>query len=200
MARSLKHERQLLSTDELTLVENSHHPALGLLPDHDLAELRKLVRERRDRAQTIAARQRRELRGKAAPKGVRAATDDSGTREKRDLLAAALRRLNKEVSRREAKAAKQDLIGSAQRSILKRRQPIRYANRRSSARSASATRTCRPSAIRDRPQIPAFTSTAPGKIGLNNGDGIGNARRQWPQGQHFRAIPHISHRSPSAGL
>jgi hypothetical protein len=63
MARSLKHERQLLSTDELTLVEKSHHPALGLLPDHDLAELRKLVRERRDRAQTIAARQRRELRG-----------------------------------------------------------------------------------------------------------------------------------------
>ena len=45
MARSLKHERQLLSTDELTLVEKSHHPALGLLPDHDLAELRKLVRE-----------------------------------------------------------------------------------------------------------------------------------------------------------
>jgi hypothetical protein len=48
MARSIKHERRLLSTDELTLVEKSHHPALGLLPDHDLKELRKLVRERRD--------------------------------------------------------------------------------------------------------------------------------------------------------
>jgi len=194
------------------------------LPDHDLAELRKLVRERRDRAQTIAARQRRELRGKAAPKGVRAATDDSGTREKRDLLAAALRRLNKEVSRREAKAAKQDLIGSAQRALELRRAAGANATRpspgrtpkeglnpkaaptytlrkrRSSARSASATRTCRPSAIRDRPQIPASTSAAPGKIGLNNGGGIGNARRQWPQGQHFRAIPHISHRSLSVGL
>ena len=44
MARSIKHERRLLSTDELTLVEKSHHPALGLLPDHDLKELRKLVR------------------------------------------------------------------------------------------------------------------------------------------------------------
>ena len=98
MARSLKQERRLLGADELTLVEKPHHPALGLLPDQDLAELRKLVRERRDRAQNIASRQRRELRGKTAPKGARAATDDSGTREKRDVLAAAMQRLNKEVT------------------------------------------------------------------------------------------------------
>lgn len=115
MARSLKHERQLLSSDELTLVEKTHHPALGLLPEQDLAELRKRVRERRDRAQTIAARQRREMRGKAASKGVRAATNDSGTREKRDLLAAAVQRLNKEAARREAKAARQALIDNAKR-------------------------------------------------------------------------------------
>ncbi|HEY8032137.1 MAG TPA: hypothetical protein VIF02_07130 [Methylocella sp.] len=117
MARSIKHERRLLGADELTLVEKTHHPALGLLPDPDLVELRKLLRERRDRAQHIAARQRRELRGKATPKGARAATDDSGTREKRDLLAAALQRLNKEVSRREAKAARQAMIDSARRAL-----------------------------------------------------------------------------------
>jgi len=157
MARSLKHERQLLSTDELTLVEKSHHPALGLLPDHDLAELRKLVRERRDRAQTIAARQRRELRGKAAPKGVRAATDDSGTREKRDLLAAALRRLNKEVSRREAKAAKQDLIGSAQRALELRR-----------AAGANATRPSPGRTPKEglNPKVaPTYTLRKPAKLG-----------------------------------
>jgi hypothetical protein len=74
MARSIRQERRLLGADELTLVEKTHHPSLGLLPDRDLAELRKLVRERRDRAQDIAARQRRELRGKAAPKGVRPRT------------------------------------------------------------------------------------------------------------------------------
>ena len=103
MARSIKHEQRLLNADELTLVEKSHHPALGLLPDHDLKELRKLVRERRDRAQDIAARQRRELRGKAGPKGARPATGDSGTREKRDLLAAALQRLNKEAARSQSR-------------------------------------------------------------------------------------------------
>ncbi|TPV98364.1 MAG: hypothetical protein USCAAHI_02216 [Beijerinckiaceae bacterium] len=36
MARSLKHERRLLSADELSIVEKTHHPALGLLPDEDL--------------------------------------------------------------------------------------------------------------------------------------------------------------------
>jgi hypothetical protein len=121
MARSIKQERRLLGADELTLVEKTHHPGLGLLPDRDLAELRKLVRERRDRAQDIAARQRRELRGKAAPKGAHAATDDTGTRKKRDVLAAALQRLNKEVTRREAKAARQDLIDSAKRALDLRR-------------------------------------------------------------------------------
>ena len=121
MARSIKQERRLLGADESTLVEKTHHPSLGLLPDQDLAELRKLVRERRDRAQDIAARQRRELRGKAAPKGARAATDDSGAREKRDLLAAALQRLNKEVARREAKDPRQALIDNAKRALELRR-------------------------------------------------------------------------------
>jgi len=137
MARSIKHERRLLSADELTLVEKTHHPALGLLPDRDLAELRKLVRERRDRAQDIAARQRRELRGKAAPKGARAATDDSGTREKRDVLAAAMQRLNKEVTRRQAKAARQALIDAAKRALELRRATEATTTRPSPGRTAN---------------------------------------------------------------
>ena len=137
MARSIKQERRLLGADELTLVEKTHHPALGLLPDPDLAELRKLVRERRDRAQDIAARQRRELRGKAAPKGARAATDDSGTREKRDVLAAAMQRLNKEVARRQAKAARQDLMESTKRALELRRAADAIATRPSPGRTAN---------------------------------------------------------------
>jgi hypothetical protein len=137
MARSIKQERRLLGADELTLVEKTHHPALGLLPDRDLAELRKLVRERRDRAQDIAARQRRELRGKAAPKGARAAADDIGTREKRDVLAAAMQRLNKEAARRQAKAARQALIDSAKRALELRRANESNSTRPSPGRTAN---------------------------------------------------------------
>jgi hypothetical protein len=156
MARSKKQERRLLGADELTLVEKTHHPALGLLPNQDLAELRKLVRERRDCAQDIAARQRRELRGKAAPKGARAATDDSGTREKRDVLAAALQRLNKEVTRRQAKAARQALIEGAKRALDLRR--------------ASESKTARPSGRTANEGItpksaPPYTLRHPAKAG-----------------------------------
>jgi hypothetical protein len=157
MARSIKQERRLLGADELTLVEKTHHPALGLLPDRDLAELRRLLRERRDRARDIAARQRRELRGKAAPKGARAATDDSGTREKRDVLAAAMQRLNKEVTRRQANAARQDMIDSAKRAL-----ELRRASEAKSAR-APAGRTAN-EGINPK-SAPAYTLRHPAKAG-----------------------------------
>ncbi len=121
MGRSLRDERQALNADEITLVDASHHPALGALPDKELAELRKLVRERRDRARQIAQRQRRELRGKADPRGARPVADDTGSRAKRDVLAAALQRLNREASRREVKAARDAMRDSAARALELRR-------------------------------------------------------------------------------
>jgi hypothetical protein len=160
MARSKKQERRLLGADELTLVEKTHHPALGLLPDQDLAELRKLVRERRDRAQQIAARQRRELRGKATPKGARAATDDSGTREKRDVLAAAMQRLNKEVARRQAKAARQALINGAKRALELRREANANAARPAPERMANAGKNPKVS--------PAYSLRNPAKLGATS--------------------------------
>ena len=155
MARSIKQERRLLSADELTLVEKSHHPALGLLSDGDLKELRKLVRERRDRAQDIAARQRRELRGKAAPTP---ATGDSGTREKHGLLAAALQRLNKEAARREAKAARQELIDNAKRALELCRAADASAARPSPGRTANEGITPKVS--------PAYSLRKPAKLGV----------------------------------
>ncbi len=127
----------MLSAGEFSLVEKTHHPALGRLPDEDLRDLRRLLRERRDRAQDIAARQRRELRGKAASKGARAATGDGGTREKHSLLAAALQRLNKEAARRAAKAAKDALVESAKRALEMRQAASESSSRPSAGRQAN---------------------------------------------------------------
>jgi small-conductance mechanosensitive channel len=157
MPRSIKQERRLLSADELSLVEKSHHPALGLLPDDDLRDLRKLLRERRDRAQDIAARQRRELRGKAAPTGARPPTGDSRIREKRDFLAAALQRLNKEVARREAKAARQELIDNAKRALELRREALAKSVRPSAGRTANEGISPKTS--------PAYSLRNPAKLG-----------------------------------
>jgi hypothetical protein len=73
-----------------------------------LLELLKRVRERRDRAQALARQQRRELRGKAAPKGATPTTGDAGAKLKHEVLAKAVRRLNTEHERRRQMAAQPD--------------------------------------------------------------------------------------------
>ncbi len=101
MALSRKEEIRALDADELELVDRTRHPTIRELGDGELRDLIKLVREKRDRAQAIASRRRREMRGKAAPRGAEASTQDAGSRAKTEVLAMAMRRLNAERSRRE---------------------------------------------------------------------------------------------------
>lgn len=108
MAHSRKDEARALDTDELALVERSHHPTVQELSHGELSELLKLVRERRDRAQRLARQKRRELRGKSAPRGAAPATGDAGSRHKLEVLAMAVRRLNTERDRRQRKAARDE--------------------------------------------------------------------------------------------
>lgn len=109
MALSRKDEARALDTDELALVEKSHHPHVQELSDGEVAELLGRLRERRDRAQRIAQQQRRELRRKSAPRGAAPAADDMGSQHKVAVLAMAVRRLNSERNRRAEKNAKADL-------------------------------------------------------------------------------------------
>lgn len=112
MALSRKDEARALDQEELALVERSHHPAVRELSDGEISDLLGLLRERRDRAQRLARQQRRELRGKAAPRGASPATGDGGSRLKAAALAAAVRRLNDERERRAARNAKADLLAA----------------------------------------------------------------------------------------
>ena len=102
MAISRKEEARALDADERELVEKSHHPAVASVSDGELSDLLKLVRGRREKAKTQAQQRRREMRGKAPPKGVAASTSDTGSRQKLAVLAMAVRRLNSEVERRRA--------------------------------------------------------------------------------------------------
>ena len=116
MAVSRKQEERALSADEWKLVQSSHHPAVQQLSDAELRDLLKTVRERRDRAQSEVHRKRREMRGKAAPKGTQPATKDDGTRAKLGVLAMSMRRLNGEHERRRQLAARIDLVENARHS------------------------------------------------------------------------------------
>lgn len=105
MSTPQKAESRVLDKDEGEMVSRTHLPALRNETDGDLAGLIRYLRDRRSRARDIARQQKREMRGKAAPAGARAATDNTGTREKGALLGEALKRASKESGRRHRIAA-----------------------------------------------------------------------------------------------
>lgn len=105
MSINRKKEDRALDKAEQELVTKTHHPELQSLEDKELANLVKLVRERRDKARGEVQRRKREMRGKAEPKGTSAATSAIGNKIKLEVLATALKRLNAERSRRERMAS-----------------------------------------------------------------------------------------------
>ena len=130
MAMSRKHEARALSDDERELVQKSHHPEVQALSDAELHQLVKTVRERRDKAQTEAHRRRREMRGKAAPKGAQPSKMDAGSKAKLEVLAMSMRRLNGEFERRRQLAARIDLVENARHALAltKQKKPARAAD------------------------------------------------------------------------
>lgn len=101
MSLSRREEERALSKDEHELVDKTHHPALQELEDKELSSLIRLLRDRRDKARSVVQRRKREMRGKAAPRGVEPATSATGNKIKLEVLSTAMRRLNSERTRRE---------------------------------------------------------------------------------------------------
>ena len=136
MPKSPKQEARALSADERELVAKSRPPALQSLTDTQLATLLKRTRERRNRARTVADRQRRELRGKARARGAMPSKADEGSRLKLSVLTTALERLDAETQRRRRVKAKTSLVATA-RKALALKQKAGRAPSPSASRSAS---------------------------------------------------------------
>ena len=117
MSRTRREEQRLLSKAEHELVSRTRQPSIKALADSDLSDLVSRLRQQRNRARDIARRKRREMRGKAGPSGIAPASDDSGSQGKRDLLAAALKRANKERERRRASRGRSGLVKNARRAL-----------------------------------------------------------------------------------
>ncbi len=92
-------EARLLSGQEGEDVAATRYPRILELAPAELRALIRRLREHRDRAQSIARQQRREMRGKAEPRGGSPARDNLGTVGKAQLLMQALKRANKELAR-----------------------------------------------------------------------------------------------------
>jgi hypothetical protein len=122
MARLKRDDERLLSKEEQHLVAQTRHPIVKKLAGHDLLEIIKQLRERRDRAREVGRYKRRELRCQTASSGMTvasrsAASESEGHRAKRTLLSGALKRANKETERRRTTDARSDLISNAKRAL-----------------------------------------------------------------------------------
>lgn len=137
MSLSRRNEARLLDTNEAELVSRSHRPGLEAVDDDGLAELVRLLRERRDRARDISRRQRRELRRKASPSGARPASDNAGTREKAAVLAAAVKRVNKEGERRRSANARNSTVSGARRALVMKKAAGDRGGNRPASRTAN---------------------------------------------------------------
>jgi len=121
MSVSCKFERSLLSHEEHEVVRLTHHPAIY---DHDLDGLKALrvrLRELRSKERTLTRQKQRERRGKAEPRG----GSFPGTVEKplhrKQVFAAALKRVTKELSRMAKLAARTAHVEAARRALALRR-------------------------------------------------------------------------------
>jgi hypothetical protein len=108
MSVSYKFERSLLSHEEHEVLRLTHHPAIY---DHDLEGLKALrvrLRQLRDKERTLARQKQRERRGKSEPRGGSFPGTVEQPLHRKQVFAAALKRVNKELGRMHCEAGGPD--------------------------------------------------------------------------------------------
>lgn len=102
MSLSKAEEKRMLTADEFEAVNRSRYPAIRELGRKDLSELVAALRRHRDKARDLSRQQRREMRGKAEPRGPKPAADNSGGAMKDQIFAGAVKRVNREIARHDS--------------------------------------------------------------------------------------------------
>jgi hypothetical protein len=91
-------DKRMLTASEWDVAERTHDPAICGLSREAMTDSLKLLRDYRKKARDRAQQQRREMRGKAEPRGIAAATDNTGTKIKAEIFAGAVKRINRELA------------------------------------------------------------------------------------------------------
>jgi hypothetical protein len=121
MSVSCKFERSILSYDQHGIILASHHPEIYEAGLDDLKALRGRLRDMRNRERTLTHAKQREARGKGPPRGQNLpGTADRALRRKQ-VFAAALKRVNKEIHRMAKLEARTAHVEAARRALAMRR-------------------------------------------------------------------------------
>ena len=121
MSIPCKFERSILSYDEHELVLRSHHPGIYDASLDDLRALRLRLREMRAKERTLAHANRRAVRGKGAQRGASFPGTAESPLRRKQVFAAALKRVSKEIGRMHKLEARSAHIEAARRALAMRR-------------------------------------------------------------------------------
>jgi hypothetical protein len=117
MALPLKTEHALMKRDEIEILSQTHHPAILDAEDKSLTDVRLRIRSLLDKERSLVRSMRRSIRGKADARGGSFPGDVEKPAQRKQVLAGALKRLNKELSRRRAVEAREATRNAARRAL-----------------------------------------------------------------------------------
>lgn len=121
MSANCKFERSLIDYDEFEIIRATHHPAIYELTNSDLQDMRVRLRKMRDKERTLGREKRREARGKGNPRGGNFPGTAEFPLQRKQVFSAALKRVNKELSRQRALEAREANVEVARRALTLRR-------------------------------------------------------------------------------
>jgi hypothetical protein len=121
MSVPCKFERSILSYDEHEIILRSHHPEIYDAALDDLKALRQRLREMREKERTLAREKRRAVRGKGAQRGASFPGTAEHPLRRKQVFAAALKRVNRELDRIHKLEAQTAHIEAARRAFAMRR-------------------------------------------------------------------------------
>jgi hypothetical protein len=117
MSVPCKFERSLLSHEEYETIRLTHHPAIYDVEVAELEAMRPRLRKMRDKERTFGRQRRRETRGKAEARGTSFPGTAEHASERKQVFAAALKRLNKELRRLHNLAARTAHVEAARKAL-----------------------------------------------------------------------------------
>jgi hypothetical protein len=142
MSVSCKFERSLFDHDEYETIRLTHHPAVYDVDPADLAAMQSRLRKMRDKERTLSRQKRREMRGKSEPRGANFPGTAERPSQRKQVLAAALKRVNRELGRLHNLAARTAHVEAARKALALHRAAnfIPYSSDRSAANEGMAPR------------------------------------------------------------
>jgi hypothetical protein len=117
MSHSRAIERSVLSNDQLSLIDKTHHPAIYDIDAKALRDLQKQIRAERGKVRTLVRQRQREARGKSEPRGGSFPGNTEQPLKRKQALSGALKRVNRELERVRIIEARTAHVDAARRAL-----------------------------------------------------------------------------------